>query len=111
VRRQLDVRVQGSRVDMSFRAPVAIRDASASYTATVQFKRGEGCKGVGARRTTDRNYAAGALVRLSVTLPNCQGKVHGVVSYSSSGAQGGGSPGAPADPDNLTVGTFTTNTR
>jgi hypothetical protein len=111
VQRRLRVSVQGNQVDVSFRAPVAIRDASAAYTAMVQFKRGEGCKGVGAMRTTDRNYAAGDLVRLSVRLPDCQGKVHGVVSYSPSGAHGGGSPAAPGDPNNLTIGKFTTQTQ
>ena len=74
----------------------------------VQFERGEGCKGVGAMGATDRNYAAGDLVELSLTLPRCKGKVSGTVSYSPGGAHGGGMPVAPGDPDNLTVGTFTT---
>jgi hypothetical protein len=108
VRRKLDVRVRGSRIEIGFRAPVAIRDASASYTAMVQYKRGEGCKGVGAMGGTDRNYAGGELVRIAVTLPNCQGKVSGTVSYSPGGAHGGGGPVAPGDPHNLTIGTFTT---
>ena len=111
VRRPLDVRVRGSRVEISFRAPVAIRDASASYTAMVQFKRGEGCKGVGAMGATDRDYAAGDLVELSVTLTRCTGKVSGTVAFSPGGAHGGGMPVAPGDPDNLTVGTFTTEIR
>jgi hypothetical protein len=108
VRRTLHVRVRGTRVDISFRAPVAIRDASASYTAVVMFKRGEGCKGVGAGSATDRNYAAGDLVELSVTMIRCSGKVRGTVSYSPGGAQGGGMPVAPGNPDNLTIGTFAT---
>jgi hypothetical protein len=108
VRRTLDVRVRGTRVDVSFHAPVAIRDASASYTAFVQFKRGEGCKAVGVLGETDRNYATEDLVKLSLTLPDCKGKVNGTVYYSPGGAHGGGMPVAPGDPDNLTVGTFTT---
>ena len=107
VRRPLDVRVRGSRVEISFHAPVAIRDASTSYTAMVQFKRGEGCKGVGTMTATDRNYAAGDLVELYATLTRCTGEVSGTVSYAPGGAHGGGMPVAPGDPDNLTVGTFT----
>ncbi len=111
VRRKLDVRVRGDRVEVSFRAPVAIRDASAAYTAIVQFKRGEGCKGVGAMAATDRDYAAGDLVELSVPMPRCKGKVIGTVAYSPGGARGGGMPVAPGDPANLAVGTFTTQMR
>jgi hypothetical protein len=108
VRRKLDVQVHRTRVDISFRAPVAIRDASASYTAAVFFKRGEGCKGVGVLSPTNRNYAAGDLVKISVTMAQCSGNVNGTVFYSPGGARGGGMPVAPGDPDNLTIGTFTT---
>jgi hypothetical protein len=111
VRRPLDVRVRDNRVEVSFRAPVAIRDASASYSAIVRFERGEGCKGVGAMTATDHNYAAGDLVTLSAGLLDCKGKVRGTVFYSPGGAHGGGAPVAPGDPDNLTVGTFTTQLR
>jgi hypothetical protein len=110
VRRRLDVQVYGTRVDIRFRAPVAIRDASASYTAAVFFRRGEGCKGVGMVAPTDRNYAAGDLVKISVSMARCSGKVNGTVFYSG-GARAGGMAVAPGDPDNLTVGTFTTEIR
>jgi hypothetical protein len=110
VRRKLDVQVRGSRIKVRFPAPVAIRDASASYTATVHFNRGEGCKGVGAMTATDRDYAAGDQVELSLTLPRCKGKVSGTVSYSPGAAHGGGMPAAPGDPDNRTIGTFKTET-
>jgi hypothetical protein len=111
VRRKLDVRTRGSQVDVRFRAPVAIRDASAAYTAMVRFERGQGCKGIGALGATDRDYQAGAPVKLSLALPGCKGKVRGTVFYSPGGAHGGGGPVAPGDPANLTVGTFTTRIR
>jgi hypothetical protein len=107
VRRKLDVQVRQSRIQVSFPAPVAIRDASAAYTAIVQYERGEGCKGVGVMSATDRDYGAGDTVELSATLPPCKGKVRGTVSYSPGGAHGGGMPVAPGDPENLTVGKFT----
>ena len=50
-------------------------------------------------------------VELSVTLTRCTGKVSGTVAFSPGGAHGGGMPVAPGDPDNLTVGTFTTEIR
>ena len=111
VRRKLDVQVRGSRIKVSFPAPVAIRDASASYTATVHFDRGEGCKGVGTMAATDRDYAVGDRVALTLTLPRCKGKVSGTVFYSPGGAHGGGMTPAPGDPDNRTIGTFTTETQ
>jgi hypothetical protein len=111
VRRKLDVQVRGSHIKIRFPASVAIRDASASYTATVHFDRGEGCKGVGAMAATDRDYRVGDRVELTLTLPRCKGKVSGTVSYSPGAAHGGGGPPAPGDPDNRTIGTFTTKTQ
>jgi hypothetical protein len=63
-------------------------------------------------------YAIGKLPAVSYTVrridyrdaPSCRGTGtgHGTVSYSPGGAHGGGMPTALGDPDNLTVGTFTT---
>lgn len=112
VRRPLKVRVSGHGVDVSFRAPVAVRDAKSYYTLMVQFDHGQGCRGAGSMGRSDRDVAKGAITHLRVALlARCTGSVSGTVTYVTSAAAAGPMSIAPGDRANLTVGRFTSKLR
>ena len=96
------------RLKISFRAPVAIRDASRFYSLWVFIHHGgRDCTTGGLGQATDDDIDKGARVTMIATLPSgCHGSVEGTVALASSAATGG-TPVAPGDPGNLIVGRFT----
>jgi hypothetical protein len=107
LRRPLTVQVTDHRLDVTFRAPVAVRDAGSFYTLLVTFDHGQGCRGAGSSIGTDRNLAKGELVHLSGSVTDdCDGAVTGTVRYVASAAADGALGPAPMDPRNPVVGRF-----
>jgi hypothetical protein len=96
------------RLVVSFRAPAAVTSVSSSYQLFVMYHHGgRTCSG-GQGKTTDRDYAKGAVVRMTVTLPlMCHDiDVDGTVSYSAAGAANGPEPPLASGPRTVTVGEF-----
>jgi hypothetical protein len=104
VRRRLTVKGR-HRLKISFRAPVAIHNASRAYA--LDFFGGRGCRLMEIGRETRHDIAKGARVTLAITVPpRCHGTVRGTIALTSN-AGTGGMPAAPGDPANRLVGRFT----
>jgi hypothetical protein len=104
IRRRLTVTGR-RRLKISFRAPIAIRDASRAYA--LDFFGGRRCRLMEIGRQTQGDIAQGARVTIVVTLPaGCHGTVRGTVALTSQ-AGTGGMPVAPGDPASRLVGRFT----
>jgi hypothetical protein len=94
------------RLQVTFRAPVAVDDARSTYQLTARFQ--QTCRGLYLVPSTNRDVERGALVRLIVGIPRrCHGPVRGTVVLT---ATTGGMPGGMPDPrdktSNITIGRF-----
>jgi len=96
----LTVRRNGSRITISFAAPVAVTNASSVYALEARFAGVERCHELVAVATSDHDVAAGAPVALKLSVPRfCHGRVSGTVRFQSP-------PGLPGTSAGTVVGTF-----
>jgi hypothetical protein len=106
IKRPLTAHRRGTRVSVSFLAPVAITGAGSAYALETRYSGSERCRSLVGTQFTDRDIAAGTRVTLSVTIPSfCHGPVRGTVRLQTGSSRGAPGPGSVGDASPL-VGTF-----
>jgi hypothetical protein len=103
VRRTLRAELNGSRLTVSFTAPVAVDDARLSYGTMGHFERS--CPQIYFVPMTNRDVPRGSLVELGMTIPRrCHGTIAGTVRLSENPS---GLPTPGGDPrTSIPIGRF-----
>ena len=104
--RPLTVERNGSRITISFNAPVAVSGAGNAYVLESAYAGAPRCRQLRGMQSTDRDIAAGAAVTLTITIPRfCHGRVRGTVRLSTAAASAVPKPRDGSNPWPV-VGTF-----